>query len=129
MNIRNFHVKTLIFVLAMLAFCAPVMAQDTPPETVFLQNINDIPLMPGLYEVAEEGVVFDKPEGRIVEAEAATDSIQAIDIIKFYSDALPQMGWVQTDPGSYTRQGERLKIEVSERGTGRTVHFTVMPQT
>lgn len=120
---------TLVFMLPLLFFCAPVYAQDAPPEPVFLQDINDIPLMPGLYEVPEEGMVFDKPEGRIVEAEAATDSIQAVDIVDFYSKALPQLGWQAEGPNSFVREGERLRITVGERGAGRTVHFTVMPQT
>jgi hypothetical protein len=121
--------KTLILMLSLMVFGTPVYAQGGPVEPVFLQDINDIPLMPGLYEVPEEGVVFDKPEGRIVEAEAATDSIQGVDIIEFYSSALPQLGWVPEGPDSFVRQGERLRITVGERGAGRTVHFTVMPQT
>jgi hypothetical protein len=123
------EVKTLIFALVMTLLTVPAMAQEVPAEPVFLQNMNDIPLMPGLYEVPEEGVVFDKPEGRIAEAEAATDTIQAVEINEFYSKSLPQLGWAQAGPDSYTRQGEMLRITITEKGAGRTVHFTVMPQT
>ena len=34
----------------------------------FIAGVEDLPLMPGLSEIAEAGMVFDKPSGRIVEA-------------------------------------------------------------
>jgi len=94
----------------------------------FLQNINDIPLMPGLYEMLEEGVVFDKPGGRIAAAEAITDIDQAAEIQSFYSHVLPRMGWVPAGVNAYIREGEVLRIAIEDQGRDRIVHFTVSPQ-
>ena len=46
---------------------APVVAQE---GNAFVAGIEDLPLMGGLIEDVDAGLVFDKPEGRIVEAYA-----------------------------------------------------------
>ena len=71
--------------------------------------------MPGLYELAGEGVVFDKAEGRIIEAAAAGEGVDPAEIMDFYAKTLPQMGWVRDGEGHYFRAGERLilRLEVA----------------
>ncbi len=39
-------------------------------HAAYLAAVADLPLMPGLAEVPEAGLVFDQPSGRIVEAYA-----------------------------------------------------------
>ena len=118
---------TVIAVFLVLGLLRPAVAQEAG-EPAFLQNLNDVPLMPGLYEVIEEGVVFDQPQGRIVEANAAADTRQATEIQSFYSHTLPQLGWKQVGPGAFSREGEMLRIAVQEADSGRVVHFTVIPR-
>lgn len=105
----------------------PVQAQEGE-KPAFLQALNDIPLMPGLYEMLEEEVVFDQPGGRIVSAEAVAENAQASEIKSFYSRILPQLGWEPVGPDSFTRAGEVLRIAIQESDSVQTVHFTVEPR-
>ena len=100
-------------------------------ETRFFSELNDIPVMPGLYELADEAVVFDKPEGRIVQASAVAENMQAAEIVNFYTDILPRLGWVRQHGGpgaaSFTRQGERLVMALELRAGLNIVHFNLSP--
>jgi hypothetical protein len=55
---------TAVLFLALLSVTALARAD------AFFQSVNDIPLMPGLNEITDQEMVFDKPEGRIAEAAA-----------------------------------------------------------
>ena len=58
----------------------------------FVEGIDDLPLMPGLVGMADQSLVFDKPDGRIVQA-VATGRVQASAVRSFYADTAPQLGW------------------------------------
>ena len=53
--------------------------------------------MPGLIPIAGSDLVFDKPEGRIVEAQAQGASSRA-KVQAFYAASLPQLGWRSRRP-------------------------------
>ena len=96
-------------------------------EGGFIAGVEDLPLMPGLTEIADAGMVFDKPSGRIVEA-FAEGPVTEQAVAEFYGTTLPQLGW-QAGPGlSFQREGEQLQIEVREEGAGVTVQYTLSPQ-
>lgn len=100
-------------------------------ETRFFSELNDIPVMQGLYELPEETIVFDKPEGRIVASAAVAENLQAAQIIDFYLDILPRLGWVRQHGGpgaaSFTRQGEKLVLALELRAGLNIVHFNLSP--
>jgi len=100
-------------------------------ETRFFSELNDIPVMPGLYELSDETVVFDKPEGRIVQSSAVAEKLQAAEIVNFYLDILPRLGWVRQHGGpgaaSFTRQGEKLVLLLELRAGLNIVHFNLSP--
>src|SRR3546814_18049836 len=75
----------------------------------------------------DSGLVFDEPGGRIVEAFARGD-VTAQAVIAFYDGALPQLGWRREAPGAYLREGERLKLDLSQDARGVTVQFKLFPQ-
>lgn len=102
--------RIVTFLAALVVFAGAAQAG----ESVFFSEMNDIPVMPGLYELAAEGVVFDKPEGRIVEAAAAGDGLTPSEIMDFYAKTLPQMGWVRDGDGAYSRAGERLILRLED---------------
>jgi hypothetical protein len=106
--------------MAALLWLGTALAADT-----FVPGIDDLPLMPGL--VAEEdALVFDKPDGRIVQA-VAHGGPDARAIRDFYDATLPQLGWRRVAAGRYAREGEALDLQL-EGGAGRTtVHFTLSP--
>jgi hypothetical protein len=102
-------------------------ASRVEQEQQFFQTLNDIPLMPGLYEMLEESVVFDKPEGRIAESAAASEDLAAQEIHAFYQQALPQLGWNQAGENRFVRQGESLTLKIENRGEYNVVRFMVSP--
>src|SRR5580658_1155962 len=69
----------------------------------------DVPLMPGLVTVAGKSLAFDKPEGRIVEAEAHGPVTRA-KARDFYDTTLPQLGWNADGADRWRREGEVLRI-------------------
>ena len=93
----------------------------------FVDGTEDVPLMPGLVSVAGSNLVFDKPEGRIVEAQAhgALDRARVHD---FYAAALPQLGWNAAGADAWRRDGEKLRLEFHGRDGDLTVSFTLSPQ-
>jgi hypothetical protein len=93
----------------------------------FLPGFEDLPLMPGLGVVEDATVVFDKPTGRIVEAQAV-GGIGAAAVRAFYHDALPELGWAPFGGDSWGREGEMLMIEITEIRPGRVgVRFVLAP--
>lgn len=112
----------LLAVLIMLSTAA------LAAEPRFFRELNDIPLMPGLYELAQSAVIFDKPEGRIVEAAAVSETENINKIKAFYDSVLPQLGWVSAGGNVYTRAGESLKITVEVQGGLNTVRLMVSPR-
>lgn len=93
---------------------------------VFLAGLDDLPLTPGLREIKDAGVVFDKPEGRIVEAYAEGE-ISAAKVRSFYARTLPHLGWRAAGPGRFRREGEVLSINLRAAGKGLRVRFFLSP--
>lgn len=123
---REAPLRRLLFVLCLILAVPPgaVMAQSSDG---FLAGIPDLPLMQGLTEALESGLVFDKPGGRIVEAVAA-GAVSAGEVAAFYETTLPQFGWQRGKAGTYLRDGEKLKLDIDEAAGGVTVQFTLAPQ-
>lgn len=109
--------------LALTVFLAlPVMAQ-----TLFLQDIDDVPLAGGLSEDRTAALVFDKPAGRIVEAEAA-GAVAEEAVRDFYAATLPQLGWEAIGADRFRRGEETLSLSYSRSGGGLIVHYTLQPE-
>jgi hypothetical protein len=109
---------------------AQAQAQAQALSGAFVEGIDDLPLMPGLVGVADQSLVFDKPDGRIVQAVAA-GRVQASAVRSFYADTAPQLGWKSAGEGRFTRDGESLRIELIDPGApggALTVRFLVNPQ-
>lgn len=94
----------------------------------YLTEVDDLPLAPGLVEDVRAGVVFDKPEGRIVQAVAAGRA-KAAGVRAFYAETLPALGWQHDSAQSWSRGQETLKITVEPRDDGVVVRFAIAPNT
>ncbi len=92
----------------------------------FVDGTEDIPLMPGLKPVKGSSLIFDKPEGRIVEAQAQGNESRA-DVRHFYTDSLPQLGWKKTGADQWQRDAEHLKLDFRGQDGRLTVGFTLSP--
>jgi hypothetical protein len=112
--------RALLVLILMLA-AAGARASD------FVAGTEDLPLMPGLVPVDGKSLVFDKPEGRIVEAEARGKLARA-KVRDFYQATLPQLGWRAEGRDTWRREGERLSIEFHGSDGNLTVGFTLSPQ-
>lgn len=132
--------RTTFLIAALTLFLFPLVAVSpaeggeggqAPARTLeatgsFLAGLDDLPLTPGLREIKDAGVVFDKPEGRIVEAYAEGE-VSVAKVRSFYAATLPQLGWRAEGPGRYRREGEVLSIGYRAAGKGLTVHFFLSP--
>lgn len=93
----------------------------------WIEGVEDLPLMPQLTRAATPPVVFDKPEGRIVQA-SAEGLVPATDVRRFYESTLPQLGWIAAGPLAWVRGKEKLTIELHTTATRTSVRFTVAPE-
>jgi hypothetical protein len=109
----------VVAALLWLAAALPALAQ-------FVGGIDDLPLMPGLTDIPDAGVVFETPAGRIVEAQALTGAQARAQVLDFYDATLPQLGWEKIKSGQYRREGETLHLEFPE-GPVPTVRFRLAP--
>jgi hypothetical protein len=112
----------------LLALMVSVLAPSVLAQDDFISSIDDLPLMPGLVE-EEGGMVFDSPSGRIVEA-FATGNVSPGEVLSFYNETLPQLGWRSLGGHVFRRESEILKLEFPG-GPGAapplTVGFSLSP--
>jgi hypothetical protein len=113
-----FHHRFIGMGLLMAALAAPHMAQATG----FLSMLRDVPLAEGLVELPEAGIVFDKPQGRIVQMTATHhQGVTQKALMAFYSRSLPNLGWQARNMDkrsangvlTFARQGEILRLTFS----------------
>lgn len=96
-------------------------------DSVYLADLDDLPLAPGLIEDPDARVSFDKPAGRIVEA-AATGASNGNEVRAFYAQTLPALGWKPLGETRWERGGETLRIEIEQDGAPVVVRFSIAPK-
>ena len=130
--VGRFIAVTLAVFLASVSFAHPLHAEEK--ASGYLDAVDDMPLMEGLHETGEGGIVFDKPNGRIVRS-IAEGHVTIAAVRHFYVDTLPQLGWVRAkklelidDLLVFNRESERLEIEMAKEPNGMTeVRFSIEP--
>lgn len=100
-------------------------ARAEAPASVFIEELGDVPLMPGLRLIEDKGVAFDAPAGRIVEAVAA-GPVPAARVAAFYAQTLPQLGWLPV-AGAWRRESENLRLELETAGGETVARFFLSP--
>ena len=80
--------------------------------------------MPGLHNQENTLVVFDKPQGRIVEIEARGKVTRAA-AEKFYAASLPPLGWVADGAHRWRREGEGLKLDIKGHDGDLRIGFSL----
>ena len=129
MSARAIAPKFLASLAAVCALLVITLAAQTPraQEASYLVQLPDLPLMPGLTEIEDAGIAFDKPDGRIVEAYAG-GPVEARAVRAFYRETLPQLGWRLAGADVFAREGERLRLEFLAASEGLTLRFVLTPQ-
>lgn len=110
----------IALVFAFLVAAAPLQAAE---KAAFSSIHAELPLMPGLVEKPDSLVMFDKPEGRIAEI-TMTSAKSQIEVLGFYRETLPSLGWYGENPQIWTRGGEQLTIRFND---DRSVVFHIEP--
>lgn len=88
-------------------FAKPVFADD------FLIGTEDVPFMQELALLPDETFDFDTENGRIYFTKATT-SIGSKKVLDFYRQTLPQLGWEEKQSGTFIREEDELRINVTE---------------
>jgi hypothetical protein len=106
-------------------------AKPSPAAQLFLEAMEDVPLMTGLAERPGAGVVFETAAGRIVEAEAVSRpaaNLTVDRIMAFYGTTLVALGWRSVGQGRFAREGEILNITTAAADKGLRVRFSLRPK-
>ena len=123
-----------VMMLALMLALAPCFAgfaqAGDSAAAGFFRAAEDLPLMPGMTEIEGESLVFDQPEGRVVQVTAHAPTGSGGAVAAFYAQTLPQLGWRREGPGEvYVRERERLSIEYGAvTGGPLPVRFTIKPR-
>jgi hypothetical protein len=117
---------------AILVLCAALALGPAPRAGAedaagFVAGTEDIPLMPGLDNDESTLIVFDKPQGRIVEVETRGKVTRA-EVEKFYAQSLPELGWATDGKQRWRRDGEGLRLAFKGRDGDLRVAFSLTPR-
>ena len=120
--------KWLTVLVILGGFAMVAFASLTPAKAAQSQQhswVGDVPIMADLSVEPALGFAFDSPNGRIVMI-FASSTAKAADIIGFYNDALPAIGWVGGD-GTWRRGPETLVISEVSTAAGQLWRLMVRP--
>ena len=120
--------KWLTVLVILGGFAMVAFASLTPAKAAQSQQhswVGDVPIMADLSVEPALGFAFDSPNGRIVMI-FASSTAKAADILGFYNDSLPAIGWVGGD-GTWRRGRETLVISEVSTAAGQLWRLMVRP--
>ena len=109
-----------VFFLLISIFINPVFADNS-----FLTNTSDIPLMDGMKMSVGEQMDFDTPTGQVLSLDGIIKNKTGDDVLLFYENVLPQMGWKKVETGSFVRQNDTLNIVILKNKKPAKVRFEI----
>ena len=120
----------LLTVFMLLASFAVVAFGNMSPSQAAAQSqqhswVGDVPIMADLSVEPALGFAFDSPNGRIVMI-FASSTANAADILGFYNESLPAIGWSGGD-GEWRRGPETLVISEVSTAAGRLWRLMLRP--
>ena len=120
---RMLWALALVALVVVMALIATMASSDER----FIAGLEDLPLMAGLHEAHDVTIVFDKPDGRIVEA-TALGAVTVGEVQRFYLTTLPELGWVTVGNLRFVREGESLVLTLTEGDKGVRVRYSIAPK-
>ena len=115
-----------LFLASFALFASASLQTSQAAESQQHGWVGDVPIMPALSVEPALGFAFDSPNGRIVMI-FASSAAAAPDIMRFYNESLPAIGWTGGD-GSWRRGSEALLISEVTTVAGRLWRLMVRPQ-
>tara|TARA_B100000287_G_C20169157_1_gene597500 strand:+ start:111 stop:464 length:354 start_codon:yes stop_codon:yes gene_type:complete len=109
----------LYFILNLLFFKETVSAR-------FINGLEDIPIFKEMKYVEDSLVLFDKIDGRYVSSEIK-GYYNKNEIIEFYNQILPNLGWQMSTNLIFKRGNEILEMSFSENSGMVSVIFSIYP--
>ena len=110
-------------VLALLLSFSPLAYAEE-----FVEGMEDVPLLNGMQQISQDDISFGNEETRLIEAYFNTQKLKFKQIADFYSESLPQLGWIyqgnRGDSLLFYREGETLEV-VKESASPLIVRITV----
>jgi hypothetical protein len=122
------HKATKIFGALILIL---VLSTSNVRAEIYLSVLDDVPVMPGLTEQANESVIFEAASGRIVTAVTSGAKRLGLDMgaaLGFYAATLPALGWHAESPSRFTRDGEVMTLRVEQAQGRLTLRFDLRPR-
>lgn len=113
-----------------LVLSSQAVAQNSaaPIAARYLSAAPDVPLAAGLNEASDAGMVFDKPQGRIVQITANMDGTKSRRmIIDFYRASLPNLGWQRMEYDereARAPKGRLMRLTFARKGEILRLTFT-----
>ncbi len=85
-----------------------------PARAEFVEGLEDIPMPDGLEQIENGSLNFGNEEIRLIETYLSSKNLSFEEVVKFYVDTLPQMGWMlkkqKNNKLMFEREGETLEI-------------------
>jgi len=94
----------------------------------YFEALYDIPIMPGLQEMRDQAVLFDKPDGKIASVVAVSKTLKPQDVDQFYRASLPALGWEKKGSHSYVRGAEKLDLRIEENPPYTVLYLGISPR-
>ncbi len=109
-----------VFFLLINMIITPVIAKDS-----FLTNTSDIPLIKGMKISTTEQMDFDTPTGQVLSLDGFIKNKTGDEVLLFYDNILPQMGWKKIEKGSFVRQNDTLNIVILKNKKPAKIRFEI----
>jgi len=119
------NIKYICFAI-MIFSSSNLLASDTQ----FINGFEDVPMMPKLSQAHDSGIAFDTEFGRIIETYLETEeNINFDDVVKYYGESLPQLGWKKVSKSKekiiFSREGEVLEIILASKEKPITIKISL----
>ena len=72
--------------------------------------------------------MFDAPNGRIVEVELSLQGKDTTNVISYYQETLPSLGWSVIAKGVFYKGNESLKIAPSDSDRNNRISILLQPR-
>lgn len=117
----------LLLFLTIFLGCGTAFAQGAD-HSDYVSVLPDIPIPDGLTEDTEQAMVFDKASGKVVTATLTGLKSDEKQVMGFYREVLPRLGWTPIKTGVFVRNGEQLLVKTRKVQVGVVLELSLVPK-